>query len=59
ELHVHPDQESLNTRLFEDQSIKRRGLPADIAAAVLFFASEEASFITGQTLNVDGGWAMY
>jgi 3-oxoacyl-[acyl-carrier protein] reductase len=59
ELHVHPDQEALKLRLNEQQSIKRRGLPSDIAAAVVFFASEEASFITGQTLNVDGGWAMY
>ncbi|MCO5221770.1 MAG: 3-oxoacyl-ACP reductase FabG [Thermomicrobiales bacterium] len=59
ELHVHPDQDALRARLNEQQSIKRRGLPADIAAAVVFFASPDASFITGQTLNVDGGWAMY
>jgi NAD(P)-dependent dehydrogenase (short-subunit alcohol dehydrogenase family) len=33
----------------------RMGTPAEIAAAVLFFASDEASFVTGQTLIVDGG----
>lgn len=37
------------------------GRPAtaqDVAAAVKFFASEEASFITGQVLNVSGGWML-
>ena len=34
---------------------RRLGSPADIAAAAMFFASEEAGFITGQTLVVDGG----
>lgn len=33
----------------------RLGTPADIAAAAMFFASEEAAFVTGQTLVVDGG----
>jgi NAD(P)-dependent dehydrogenase (short-subunit alcohol dehydrogenase family) len=36
----------------------RMGTPAEIAAAVLFLASAEASFITGQTLIVDGGLAI-
>ncbi len=36
----------------------RLGLPEDIANAVLFLASEEASYITGQTLHVNGGMAM-
>lgn len=34
---------------------RRLGSPADIAAAVMYFASEQASFVTGQTLIVDGG----
>ncbi|MXY60901.1 MAG: SDR family oxidoreductase, partial [Cenarchaeum sp. SB0665_bin_23] len=33
----------------------RIGEPRDVANAVLFFASEESSWITGTTLNVDGG----
>jgi NAD(P)-dependent dehydrogenase (short-subunit alcohol dehydrogenase family) len=35
--------------------MKRMGEAAEIARAVLFLASEEASFITGVDLNVDGG----
>jgi 3-oxoacyl-[acyl-carrier protein] reductase/meso-butanediol dehydrogenase/(S,S)-butanediol dehydrogenase/diacetyl reductase len=36
-------------------ALGRQGRPSDIAAAVAFFASEDASWITGQTLNVTGG----
>ena len=37
------------------QCVKRVGTPQDIAAAVLFLASDLASFISGQTILVDGG----
>ncbi len=39
----------------EANPIKRVGYPEDIAAAVAFLCSDEASYITGQTLYVDGG----
>ncbi len=42
-------------RLAEMVPAKRVGTPADVASAVLFLASEEASFITGTSLVVDGG----
>lgn len=38
--------------------LKRGALPSDIASVVAFFASEDANYITGQVLNVDGGLAM-
>jgi 3-oxoacyl-[acyl-carrier protein] reductase len=36
----------------------RLGSPEDIAAAVLYLASQEAAYVTGQTLHVNGGMAM-
>jgi len=42
-------------RLVEGIALKRLGTPADIANGVLFFASEQAGWITGQTLSIDGG----
>ena len=38
--------------------LKRMGEPEDVANAVLFLASDNASYITGQTINVDGGMVM-
>ena len=38
--------------------MRRLGEPGDVAAAVAFLASEEAGFITGQTLSVSGGLTM-
>ncbi|MCV7154862.1 SDR family NAD(P)-dependent oxidoreductase [Mycolicibacterium pyrenivorans] len=38
--------------------MKRLGSPADVAAAVTFFASDSAEYITGQTLSVSGGLTM-
>jgi 3-oxoacyl-[acyl-carrier protein] reductase len=38
--------------------LKRIGSPLDIANAVLFLVSDEASYITGQVIVVDGGWTL-
>ena len=42
-------------RLVNGIAMRRLGTPQDIASAVVFLASEEASWITGQVLSVDGG----
>ena len=45
--------------LIKSIPLKRLGQPQEIADLVCFLASNEASYITGQTLNVDGGMVMY
>ncbi|MGV8832990.1 MAG: SDR family NAD(P)-dependent oxidoreductase [Devosia sp.] len=56
---IHPDLPAYEKRIYEHQAIQRRGSPADIANALMFLASDASSFITGQTINVDGGWVMH
>jgi NAD(P)-dependent dehydrogenase (short-subunit alcohol dehydrogenase family) len=55
---IHPDPEGYDHMVLDAQSIKRRGTASDIAHAIAFFAADEAGFITGQTLHVNGGWTM-
>ena len=50
-----PDPEQLQART-ADTPMGRRGRPEEVAYAVLFLASDEASFITGAELVVDGGY---
>jgi 3-oxoacyl-[acyl-carrier protein] reductase len=42
-------------RLLDSIALRRLGRPEDIARAVVFFASDDAGWITGQTISVDGG----
>ena len=39
-------------------SVGRAGLPREIGEVVAFFASDESSYVTGQSLHVDGGWIL-
>jgi NAD(P)-dependent dehydrogenase (short-subunit alcohol dehydrogenase family) len=51
----HPSFESWSARVAACSAVGRIGRPEDVAAAVAFLASEEAGFITGHGLYVDGG----
>lgn len=55
---IHPDPEGYERMVLDAQAVKRRGHAGDIANAIAFFVGEEAGFITGQTLHVNGGWTM-
>jgi 3-oxoacyl-[acyl-carrier protein] reductase len=47
-----------NQAMLDRTPMGRFGTPQEIANAVVFLASEAASFITGETVNVNGGWFM-
>jgi 3-oxoacyl-[acyl-carrier protein] reductase len=56
---IHPDPEGYERSVLASQSVKRRGTPEDVGNLVTFLASDAASFITGQLIQLDGGWVMH
>ena len=54
-LATAPQPDEMKRATWEQQAIKRLGEPEDITGAVLFLTSDDAAFITGQAIVVDGG----
>lgn len=51
-------EEKMTSAVVQGQSIKRQLTPDDVAGTVMYLASDDAQFITGQTIAVDGGTVM-
>ena len=52
----YPDPEKAYREMAATQAMGRMGKPEEIAAAALYLASDEASFVTGSAFAIDGGW---
>ena len=51
--------ERLKQGMVNQTVLQRSGEPEEVAAAIAFLASDDASYVTGQTLNVSGGLSMW
>lgn len=56
-LAAYPDPEKAYKEMASTQAVGRMGKPEEIAAAALYLASDEAAFVTGTALEIEGGWA--
>lgn len=55
-IREYPDPEAAYREMTATQALGRMGRPEEIAAAILYLVSDEAAFVTGSALIIDGGW---
>jgi NAD(P)-dependent dehydrogenase (short-subunit alcohol dehydrogenase family) len=55
ELAHYPDKEAVRSSVIENIPLRRLASPEEIAGIVAFLASDEAKYVTGAVLSVDGG----
>ena len=58
DMNAHLSEEDI-VALVDETPVMRIGQPSDVAEAALFLASDKASFITAEILNVSGGFVVY
>jgi 2-keto-3-deoxy-L-fuconate dehydrogenase len=58
-LKEYPDPQKAYHDMTSTQPVGRMGRPDEVAAAALYLASDEAAFVTGSALSIDGGWSAY
>jgi 2-keto-3-deoxy-L-fuconate dehydrogenase len=56
-LAAYPDPEKARREMTATQAVGRMGRPDEIAAAAVYLASDESSFVTGTAFIIDGGWS--
>ena len=56
-LAEYPDPEKYREIMSASHPLKRMAQPAEIAAATLYLASDESSYVTGSSLAIDGGYS--
>lgn len=57
-INAYPDPEKALASFVARQKMGRLGTPEEVAELVVFLASDESRLITGQAINLDGGWLL-